>query len=379
LQLGDSVKTSPIVVWLVFAPAIALAQPEPPSAEIPRALGEPQDTWTDPNPGVRHLSRRYASPPIRVHALVVDTRVEGVRVVATPEAERWGTVTDFATSRGAAAAINGGFWGLWQSPHGITAGGGALWDRSTPDPDFGHFGVLEGGRGVVHAPGEGEDPSSLARLHDAVAGRPVLVTGGEVDTARLDGFETANLRQPRTAIGVSRDGRTFVLAVVDGRQGHSVGFTLYQLARLLVELGAHRAINLDGGGSSAMYIANEGGVVTSPARGRWVRALGLGEAETRRVRTQDGARDVYVRGVEREVMNHLAVIAPAPERDVAVRGVDSALADGLGPIRSEPLAAPRSSPIRLGRLRELVAPALTFGAPAILLLGVVVLRRRRAS
>ena len=70
---------------------------------------------------------------------MVDTRVEGVRVVATPEAERWGTVTDFATSRGAAAAINGGFWGLWQSPHGITAGGGALWDRSTPDPDFGHF------------------------------------------------------------------------------------------------------------------------------------------------------------------------------------------------------------------------------------------------
>ncbi len=376
MQWVVSVKTSLIVVLLLL-PLTALAQ----EGEIPRTLDAPTDVWTEPNPGLRHLDRRYARPSIRVHALVVDTRVEGVRLVATPESERWGTVTDFAERHEAAAAINGGFWGLWQSPHGITAGGGALWERSTPDPDFGHFGVLASGRGVVRGPGEGEDDRSLAQLSEAVAGRPILVAAGQVDTAGLDAFEAANLRQPRTAVGVSRDGRTFVLAVVDGRQGHSVGFTLYQLARLLVELGAHRAINLDGGGSSAMVVSREGGLVTSPARGRWVRALGLGEEETRQVRTEDGATDVYVRGVEREVMNHIAVIAPPPTHDVAVRGVDSALADGLGPSdRGVAVLAPaRSSPIRLGQLREVLIPALYLTAPALLLLGVVVLRRRRLS
>ena len=46
-----------------------------------------------------------------------------------------------------------------------------------------------------------------------------------------------------------------LLAVIDGRQpGYSVGMTLRQTAELLQSLGAQRAINLDGGGSSAMIV-----------------------------------------------------------------------------------------------------------------------------
>jgi hypothetical protein len=51
----------------------------------------------------------------------------------------------------------------------------------------------------------------------------------------------------------------------------------------MIELGAFRAINLDGGGSTTMYIGAEGGVVNRPSRG-W----------------------------EREVVNHIGVMAPAP-------------------------------------------------------------------
>jgi hypothetical protein len=362
-----------LLVLLVALPGAAAAQ------EIPRRLGPAVDTWSEPNPGVRYLRRTIADPPVAIHALVVDLRVEGVRVVATREAERWGTVSDFARARGAAAAVNGGFWGTWQRPTGVTAGGGAVWAGSAPDPDFGHFGVRRDGRAVVRGPGEGERAQDLARLTDAVSGRPILVRRGRVDTATLDAFETANLRQPRTAAGVSRDGRTVVLAVVDGRQAHSRGFTLYQLARLMVELGAHRAINLDGGGSSAMYVARAGGLVSSPARGRWVRALGLGGAETRRVRTADGAREVYVRGVEREVMNQLAVLAPPPRRAVAVRARASALADGL-PLPERPRAASfvpsGREPLRLGKLREWLHPALgLLGALALLFVGGLGWRR----
>ena len=349
--------------------------------EIPRRASEPVDTWSDPNPGVRYLRRTIEEPSVAIHALVIDTRVEGVRVIATPREERWGTVSDFAQTHRAAAAINGGFWGLFQRPTGVTAGGGALWDGAEPDPDFGHFGVQGDGRAVVFGPGEGEDARSLARLTDAASGRPVLVGDGEVLTEVLDAFETSNQRQPRTAIGVSADARTIVIAVADGRQDHSHGLTLYQLARLMRELGAHAAINLDGGGSSTMYVERAGGIVSSPSRGRWVRALGLDESDTRRVRTEHGEREVYVRGVEREVMNQIAVLAPAPQSEVPVQGT-SALADGLEPplYRSEAnFVAPTGAPLRLGVWREALVPAAWIGAPIVSLgvLGLLVRRVRR--
>jgi exopolysaccharide biosynthesis protein len=53
---------------------------------------------------------------------------------------------------------------------------------------------------------------------------------------------------------VSRDGQTLLLLVVDGRQaGWSVGATLPELAQLMLDAGAWNAVNLDGGGSTAMW------------------------------------------------------------------------------------------------------------------------------
>ena len=67
-------------------------------------------------------------------------------------------------------------------------------------------------------------------------------------------------RAPRTAIGVTESGET-LLFVVDGRAdlSHSVGATLGELAKLLKSFGAQSALNLDGGGSSVMFIAGEMG------------------------------------------------------------------------------------------------------------------------
>lgn len=358
------------MLLVLSLPATSLAQ------ERPRRLGEPVDTWSDPNPGVRYLRRTYDEPPVEVHALIVDLHHEGVRVITTPQAERWGTVSDFAQRHEAAAAINGGFWSMWQVPSGIAAGGGELWDNSAPDPDFGHFAILTDGRAVVHGPGEGEDERSLARVTDALSGRPIVVTRGEVDAEQLDAFQTANQRQPRTAVGASRGGDRAFIVVVDGRQDHSRGFTLYQLARVMVELGADRAINLDGGGSSTMFVRGAGGIVSSPSRGRWQRALGLAQTQTSEVRTADGVREVFVRGQEREVQTHLAVIAPPPRGAVAVDAHRSALGDGLGAPTRASFVAPRAEPLRLGRARELLYPALYVGVPGLgLLLGLWLARR----
>ena len=89
---------------------------------------------------------------------------------------------------------------------------------------------------------------------DVLGGNPVLIANGVEQYQDLNGTDAFFARQPRTAMGVTSDGR-MLLVVVDGRQpGYSVGMTLQELADLMASLGAQNAINLDGGGSSAMWV-----------------------------------------------------------------------------------------------------------------------------
>lgn len=75
-----------------------------------------------------------------------------------------------------------------------------------------------------------------------------------------------NERHPRTGVGFSADGNKIYYIVVDGRLTTSVGVTTYELADILRLSGAAYAVNLDGGGSSAMFI-KEVGVVNTPSDG----------------------------------------------------------------------------------------------------------------
>jgi len=68
--------------------------------------------------------------------------------------------------------------------------------------------------------------------------------------------------EPRTALGYNAD--TLFLVVADGRQPkYSTGLTLYELASILIELGATEAINLDGG-SSSTFVVNDA-VINRPS------------------------------------------------------------------------------------------------------------------
>jgi hypothetical protein len=88
---------------------------------------------------------------------------------------------------------------------------------------------------------------------DTTGGAPVLVEGGQLTAEMRDqrggAYEEV---APRTAAGMLPDGR-LLLVTVDGRQaGYSVGLRLRDLAQVFVDLGAEWALNLDGGGSTAM-------------------------------------------------------------------------------------------------------------------------------
>lgn len=74
-------------------------------------------------------------------------------------------------------------------------------------------------------------------------------------------------RNPRTAAGVTADG-WLLLVTVDGRRPeHSLGASIPEMGTLLLALGARDAINLDGGGSTAMVINQKLVGVPSDAAG----------------------------------------------------------------------------------------------------------------
>ncbi len=115
---------------------------------------------------------------------------------------------------------------------------------------------------ISHEP----NPPHIESFEDAVAGVPQLIKNGKIDiTWEQEKASKAfvETRHPRTAVANLKDGK-FLMITVDGRQpGVSVGMNLNELATYLLELGAVDAMNLDGGGSTTMFL--DGKVVNKPS------------------------------------------------------------------------------------------------------------------
>jgi hypothetical protein len=108
--------------------------------------------------------------------------------------------------------------------------------------------------------------SSWQSMDDIVGGMPALLLQRravfEPNQEKMRaGF--AEELHPRTAVGLRADGN-WVFVVVDGRQpALSVGMNLKEMTELLLSLDCVDALNLDGGGSSTLYL--HGKVVNSPS------------------------------------------------------------------------------------------------------------------
>ncbi|MBR6163797.1 phosphodiester glycosidase family protein [bacterium] len=103
----------------------------------------------------------------------------------------------------------------------------------------------------------------LKGYENVISGGPYLVKNGNVFVDVNEQKLTAiGGRNPRTAIGYTEDKR-LIMVTIDGREETSVGITLTDLAILMKSLGCVNAMNLDGGGSTVMYV--NGKVVNSPA------------------------------------------------------------------------------------------------------------------
>lgn len=99
---------------------------------------------------------------------------------------------------------------------------------------------------------------------DVMLSGPLLVFDQQeqaLDTAAFN-----RLRHPRSAIGIKPNGRV-ILLTVDGRHENSAGLSLFELTKVMRWLGCTSAINLDGGGSTALWVstAPENGIVNYPS------------------------------------------------------------------------------------------------------------------
>jgi hypothetical protein len=258
---------------LAFAPTVAHAA----------------DTWSDPSPGIRRLHRTLSNQNLNV--LVVDLCAPGVSVRATASGERQRTVSSFGALVGARAAVNGDFFNYTDySTNGPSRSGGGAWGGA----DHGYVAPVQFGPGQVALPPHEATGGVEAWAREVVSGHPSMLVGG----ARRDnnGDSLCTARHPRTALGFNADKTKLYLMVVDGRATGRAGMTCDEMIAQLQGLGVTDAVNLDGGGSSTMWLAGAG-VVNYPSDGSQrvvanhlaVRATGTGDAPNCPVRRYEAS------------------------------------------------------------------------------------------
>lgn len=249
-------------------------------------------TSSKPFPGVTLIEGKTKAPASSFHASLVSLCTAGVKVNATANPTGLRTVPSWATSVGASLATNGDFFKPDPRVYGLAVGDGASWplaktgvDPAVKDqfyydlfgwiafgPDFVEFTHTEHVKknAAKYKATQGYSPSSVVHTFPKgtvalVSGFPELVTEGTrvtcADPTASSCFvdrTDMRARNPRTAMGLTADRKTFILAVVDGRSATSAGMYGTELAELMEELGAWQAFNVDGGGSSEMWLKGKG-------------------------------------------------------------------------------------------------------------------------
>lgn len=184
------------------------------------------------------------------------------RIVVTPEAI---SVAEWCIATGTDEAMNGGFFTKPEF-HPL----GQVWVDGNEQPFTPFVEPWHERRGALHVDADGlprigpRDSFDRAVEGSLLQAAPVLVQAGRVVVAdedpeglssTCDEFDSDITAEPlpRAAIGISET--ELIGLCVDGRHDDEAGMLLPELARLFVELGAHTALNVDGGSSSALITA----------------------------------------------------------------------------------------------------------------------------
>lgn len=171
------------------------------------------------------------------------------------------TTSQAGIGHGALASLNGSYFNvktLYPTTYFKDNGKQVGWTYSKELPRVNGIVCLKGRKLEVVEVSDTTEFYKVARhRRDALASGPVLVDNG---VRRSYSFEQSffTYRHPRTMIGITKDGWIY-LVVVDGRfPGQGEGATIAEMAFLAEHFGLYDALNLDGGGSSAVWNAVDG-------------------------------------------------------------------------------------------------------------------------
>jgi exopolysaccharide biosynthesis protein len=182
-----------------------------------------------------------------------------IRVVTTSIVGQGEQILSMVQRTGAVAGVNGGAFddpnydGNGFKPEGLVMSSGKiLYNDKSNDAHVNAVGIDNNGLMVAGR----YTPAELIKLgvQEAVTFQPKFIVNGKgLFKNEAEGWGIA----PRTCMAQQKDG-TIMFIVIDGRQpGYSIGGTLYDVQKILLEKGAITAANLDGGSSSVIVKDNK--------------------------------------------------------------------------------------------------------------------------
>ena len=207
------------------------------------------------------------NPQVIAYLAVVNLRTPGLEIKYGGSLTQKTLTSDFAKANDCQIAINGeagaspqmnSGLGPW---HGNMISAGQVLLQEDP-ANKRPFLAFDKQNGVSFTAMAAADRGIGADKFNVIWGRLDAVIDNRVET------ESMQDRQPRTAMGINKDGTRLYLLVVDGRQRqYSVGFTRQEVGLFLQIFGAANGMLCDEGGSSCMWVRKFNGIVNSPSDG----------------------------------------------------------------------------------------------------------------
>lgn len=166
-----------------------------------------------------------------------------------------------AATNNAILAINGDFYGA--NTTGYVIRNGVVYRNTVrEDASNGDLAIYKDGSfGIVYENDVSAEDLVKNGVVNLLAFGPTLVNNGKITVSSNSEVGQSMASNPRTAIGII-DKNHYVIVVSDGRTSESQGLSLYQLAQVMKSYGVKTAYNLDGGGSSTLYL--NGKVINKP-------------------------------------------------------------------------------------------------------------------
>jgi len=199
-----------------------------------------------------------------VNLVAIDLKKYRRKIRIAADSARLDSTSQIAAAYGAVVAINGGFFDMKNGGSvDFVKVDNQVVNRTRAQTDRADA-VLLISRRKTEIQSAASIDYEYNKVPNVMLSGPLLIQDGVAEVLNSNPFN--DNRHPRSAVATTADGK-LIFVVVDGRNKLSAGMNLDELTKMLGWLGADDAMNLDGGGSSTLYVkgATETGVVNHPS------------------------------------------------------------------------------------------------------------------